>query len=972
MNQRLIPVVLLFFAMFTAGPTWGQTSVTRGKSAADFDAQRVLVVHYHRPGADYDGWHLWVWPASADAATAGAGQAAGFSGHTPFGPYAVIAFDGPYDQVGLIVRKGDWQAKDVDTDRFVRFDRRGVAEVWLHEGREAIERDPSRLRFEPQAPPQPPARPTPDVSALRRVAPASAAEVDAASVLVVHYHRPDGRYDGWDVWAWAEGGEHGQAAAFPLAGDSPFGRYATVTFDHPADRIGFIVRRTDWSTRELGGDRFIAPDKTGVAELWVVAEDPSVYTDPMDIDFRPRISIAFLDSLDRVRLRLNERVTADDVTRDAVRVTVAGEPRPVAAVRAVDANLFGARHFDIRLAAPLQAADLARDVGVEIDGFVAGRVFPRDAMSDPSVIAPVARLGNDYSLAATTFRTWSPTAERVELLLGDDAVALRPVGRGVWEVTVEGDLHGRAYRYRFHHPGGVVREAADVHAFAATADSRSTIVVDLRRTDPQGFRDYDPPTVESPVDEVIYEVHVRDFSIFDEHVPAEHRGKYLGMTHTNAAGTSLSHLKALGVTTVHLLPVHDFLAPLDAYNWGYWTELFNVPERQYATDPHDPESAIRELKQTIQALHAAGIRVVLDVVYNHTATSGEHSPFEAAAPWHTFRTNDDGSLRNEAGVGNAIADERPMMRKYIVDSLRFWLEEYRVDGFRFDLMGMHHPETMRQIERELRAIRPDVLIYGEPWTGGGPTHFPKGAQRGMNLAVFNDHLRNAIRGDLDGTARGFAMNGSHADGIRRGVMGSIDDFADHPPESINYVSAHDNLTLWDKLEKSMPEASEAERRAMQKLSLGIVLTSQGVAFLHGGSEFARTKGGNHNSYDAGDEVNAYDWARRDAHREMVDYVAGLIELRRQTPVLRMRTADEVRANLRWIGDDEVLAHVLRGDDGLLLVAYNGRDRRASIALPPGRWTVLVNHERAGVTPLGTLANEATLPPHSMLVLRQPR
>lgn len=799
----------------------------------------------------------------------------------------------------------------------------------------------------------------------------SAADFGGRSAVVVHYHRPSGDYEGWNLWVWPEGGE-GRAVRFTGADDH--GRYAVAAFGDRHERIGFIVRRGEWSEKDIAHDRYVTLRPGGVGEVWLVAEDPTVYHDPADIDLTPRITAAFLDALDRVSVRLSARVKPETLDAGDARFSVAGEPRPIERIEARDPNLFGAQRFDVVLADPLSPKDLRQPMRLEVDGFAAATAYARDALNGEAFTPLDARLGYVYSPDATLFRTWSPVAERVELLLSTQDGASRtlqmtPGERGLWSIEVPGDLRGVRYRYRFH-SYGEAREAADVHGFAATADSAWSVVVDLDATDPPGFDAHEPPRVERPTDEVIYEVHVRDFSIHDPNVPPEHRGKYLGLTHTNARGTSLSHLKELGVTTVHLLPIQDFGGPNDEYNWGYWTELFNVPEARYATDPHDPAQTIRELKATIQALHAAGVRVVLDVVYNHTASSFEHSPFDQAVPWYWFRTDDAGRLRNEAGVGNAIADERPMVRKYIVDSLRYWLQEYKVDGFRFDLMGMHHPQTMRAIERELREVRPDVLLYGEPWTGGGPTHFPKGAQRGTTLAVFNDHLRNAIRGDLDGTALGFVMNGSHADAIRRGIMGSIDDFADAPAESINYASAHDNLTLWDKIGKAMPGASDQERRAMQKLALGVVLTSQGVPFLHGGSDFCRTKGGNHNSYNAGDEVNAFDWRRKERYRDVHAYVAGLIALRKAEPLFRLDGADAVRAKLGWVADDDVVAYTL---DDAVVVALNGHGRPASFTLPRlpgGRWVVVVNHERAGTQPLATLrgGREVRLPPHSMLVL----
>lgn len=974
MIYRTFIAVVSIFALLITAPVLAAEPLARGKTPTDFGGEHVVILHYHRPAADYDGWNLWVWPEE------GQGRAAAFSGFDDYGPYAVVALNERHDRLGFIVRRGEWDAKDIAQDRFISLESDGITEVWLRQDAVPVATDPDRLRYKPQTPPAAAGSraATPDVTKLTRRAPASAKEVGASRVVVVHYHRPDGQYGEWNAWVWNEGA---QGRAVKLDGRDEFGAFAVVRVDEPADKLGFILRKGDWNAREVGGDRWATFNAAGVAEVWVVADDTATYTDPKAIDFTPKVTAAFLDAPDLVKLRLSQAVQTEQLTADTASVTVGGAARAVARVRPTDLMLFGARQWELSLAQPISGDELAQSIAVHLPGFTEARVYARDVLTHDAFVADDAELGYRYAEDATTFRTWSPVAERVELLLYKDATG-QPVrtvamsrGDRVWEARVQGDLHGAVYGYRFH-SYGEARTAADIHGYAATPDSKRSVVLDLRRTDPEGFRDpqrHQPPTVARATDEVIYEIHVRDFSIRDPNVPAAHRGKYLGLTNRNDAKTSLSHLKGLGVTTVHLLPIHDFGGAMEDYNWGYWTELFNVPEPRYATDPADPAAAIRELKQTIQALHDAGIRVVLDVVYNHTASSFANSAFDQAVPWHYFRTDDAGLLRNEAGVGNAIADERPMVRKYIVDSLVYWATEYQVDGFRFDLMGMHHPETVKAARDALRKVRPDVLIYGEPWTGGGPTHFPKGAQRGLNVAVFNDHIRNAVRGELDGPGLGFAMNGGNADALRKGIAGSIDDFTASPVETINYVEAHDNLTFWDKLHLALPHASESQKRAMQKLALGIVLTSQGVPFLHGGSEFCRTKGGNHNSYNAGDDVNAFDWARRDRYAEVVNYVAGLTTLRREHPAFRMSDAESVRANLKWISDQDVVAYTLNaravGDAwGEILVAFNGHARPAEIDLPEGRWTVVVNHERAGTSKLGEARGKTTLPPHSMLVL----
>ena len=604
------------------------------------------------------------------------------------------------------------------------------------------------------------------------------------------------------------------------------------------------------------------------AEVWLVAGDPSVYREPADFDQSAKIVAAFLDRADRVTLAMSGPL--NDEQMDEARLLVQPENDDTAyRVRAVvstdaypDATEAGRTMYEVLLDRPVRPEHLGR-LRLDLPMIPTGLVIARYALDHPRYTPLEATLGPKYTAQATTFRTWCPVATAVAVLLYDNigdeqpsaVVPLDRGDKGLWETTIAGDLHARPYRYRFH-SYGEDRETVDIHAVAADHDSAYALVVDFTRLNPDRWTDDHPPRLEQPTEEIIYEVHVRDYSIHDESQPAEQRGTFLGLTHENPGdddnpSTGVSHLLDLGVTAVHLLPIQDYTAQVGEYNWGYWTALFNVPEANYATDPHDPMRPIHEFKAAVAGLHAKGLRVIMDVAYNHTSSCYHWSPFENTVPFYYFRTTADGRLRNDAGVGNSLADEKPMVRKYIVDSLKHWAGEYHVDGFRFDLLGTHRFETVQAICETLLDQRPDLTLYGEPWTGGGPTYFPKGAQRGMRMAVFNDHYRQLIRGDLDGTGTGFATGpGGDAWHVVSGISGSIDDFTMSPVETVNYASAHDNLALWDKLVRTHPNDDDDARRAMLKLALGMILTSQGIAFLHGGCDFARTKQGHHNTYNA--------------------------------------------------------------------------------------------------------------------------
>ncbi len=800
-------------------------------------------------------------------------------------------------------------------------------------------------------------------------------------LAVVHYLRPDGDYEGWNLWAWPDGGDGG---AYMFEGTTENGGvYAVIPVrQNGVGQLGIIVRKNEWEAKDVDRDRFVPlTDAQGVAEVWLVSGDPRVYEQPGQVDLEAKPVAAFLDGDDEITLAVSAKLTDDQ--RDGVAVTTEnGSAFVVDEIERKEDASGAAVVYSVLLDGDVDDAEIAK-LRVAVPGLDPLRVYARDVLSADRFTPLDAELGAWYSPASTTFRTWSPVADAVEVLVYEDgatarAIALQRGEKGVWETTIEGDLHGVPYVYRLR-SYGQSRIAADIHARAATADSTRSIVIDLDRTDPAGWGTVTPPTRAHKTDEIIYEIHVRDFTVADDTAPAEHRGKYLGLIHENPGGggepsTALSHLLDLGVTAVHLLPIQDFGSERHEYNWGYWTSLFNVPESSYATDQDDPVTVTRELKQAIHGLHEAGVRVILDVVYNHTSSSGQYSPFEQTVPYFYFRTDDDGALRNDAGVGNSVADERPMVRKYIIDSLIYWADEYRVDGYRFDLVGTHRPATVRALVEALADVRPDLTLYGEPWTGGGPTYFPKGAQRGLEFAVFNDHLRNAIRGDLDGTAIGFATGpGGDSGSIVRGVAGAIDDFTTEPIESVVYASAHDNLTLWDKIVNTQPRASDAERRAMQKLALGIVLTSQGVAFLHGGSDFARTKGGEHNSYNLGDAVNKFDWQRKAEYHDVFEYVAGLVALRRSHPAFRMHDDALVRDHVEFLRTDDVVAYTIDGDAvgdewSQVYVAYNGQGRERRVELPVGTWSVAVDAKRAGTAALGEAEDELRLPPYSMAVL----
>ena len=592
-------------------------------------------------------------------------------------------------------------------------------------------------------------------------------------------------------------------------------------------------------------------------------------------------------------------------------------------------------------------------------------------------------LGAVYSPDSTAFRVFAPTALGVSVMLYSSRqsaagweVPMSPDCDGTWLAVVFGDLAGICYTYRVFH-GGCVKEAVDPYARALTVNGGRGVVIDPASTDPEGWAGDVRPPLAAATDAVVYEVHVRDFSISPDS-GTQHRGRYLGMSEHGTRGpggvsTGVDHLVELGITHVHLLPIQDFasvdeLSP-DGYNWGYDPFHFFVPEGSYSCRPECAASRVTEVKRMVQALHRAGLRVVLDVVYNHTYSTDD-SPLQTIVPGYYHRTDAAGVFTNGSGCGNELATERPMVRKLIVDSLKYWVREYHVDGFRFDLMALIDCDTMQEIACELRAIEPSLLLYGEPWTGGpsGLCHtrmFTAGRQRSTGIGMFNDAFRNAIKGDNDGGRPGYATGAAGCEReIAKGVVASIrysdglSGFAQEPGECVNYVSCHDNLTLWDKIARSNAFDSKGDRISMDLLAQAIVLTSQGIPFLEGGAELLRTKRGHHNSYRAGDEVNQFEWWRKHEFREVFDYYRGLIEVRRAHPAFRMTTAAQVRAAVRFIPGPpgtvlfELDGSVCGDEWDFIAVIYNANRHEVEIALPThGEWSVVVARRQAGTRPL---------------------
>lgn len=596
-------------------------------------------------------------------------------------------------------------------------------------------------------------------------------------------------------------------------------------------------------------------------------------------------------------------------------------------------------------------------------------------------------LGAEWSKTRTKFRVWAPLADEVHLVFYRDGLGGRPAGlwpmaraeQGTWVREVEGEWHGVYYTYRVRH-GATTHEVVDPYAKAVGANGLRGMVVNLAKTNPSGWsRDRKPP-FRRPTDAIIYELHVRDATIHPS-AGAKYPGKFLGLTERGLPyGAGLDHLREMGVTHVHLLPVFDFASVDETkpnkrhYNWGYDPLNYNAPEGSYSADPFDGALRIREFKQLVLALHRAGIRVVMDVVYNHTY-HGAESHFHRLVPGYYHRQNAEGGFSNGSGCGNEIASDRSMVRKMIVDSVVYWAREYHIDGFRFDLMGLHDLETMRAIREALDKVDPSILIYGEGWTGGdSPLPWKKRAMKTNiraldRVAAFSDNIRDAIKGPVMEHGKGGFVQGVPGleEAIKAGVVAQVrhsqvayphgdawhGPWAEEPWRCVTYDSCHDNHTLWDKLALTAPDAPPALRLRMNKLAAAIVLTSQGIAFLHAGEEFARTKKGVENSYNKPDSINALDWRRKQRFADLVGYYRGLIALRKATPEFRMASADEIRERLTFLpgAPAGVVAFLIAGNKRHVVVVYNANRHAVTINMPVAKWSIVVDGNRAGTRPL---------------------
>lgn len=572
-------------------------------------------------------------------------------------------------------------------------------------------------------------------------------------------------------------------------------------------------------------------------------------------------------------------------------------------------------------------------------------------------------------------------------------VKLRPAGKNLWAATVKGDLKGRFYTFdmgRGQSPG--------VFAKAVGVNGARGAVIDLASTNPQGWETDRRPATKSPADLVVYEMHHRDFSI-DASSGLQHKGKFLALTEPGA----IAHLKELGVNAIHILPSFDYASVDEShlerpqYNWGYDPLNYNVPEGSYSTDPYTPAVRIREFKQMVQALHKAGIRVILDVVYNHTFDL-KGSNFERTYPGYYYRYKADGTPSDGSGCGNETASEQPLMRRFMIESVKYWINEYHIDGFRFDLMGIHDIETMRQIRAEVNKIDPTIFIYGEGWSAGTCAYPQEKLAMKANMkqlpgiAAFSDEMRDALRGPFSDDSKGgfLARVPGTEESLKFGIVGGVahpqvdmskvnyskEVWANEPTQMVAYVSCHDDMCLTDRLRASIPGISTDELVRLDLLAQTAVFTSQGVPFILSGEEMLRDKKGVHNSFNAPDSINHLDWNNLKKYPQVFDYYKGLTRLRKAHPAFRLGKAGLVRDNLRFLSAPaHCVAYCISnrnvpGEEwNNTIVILNAGKETAKVAVPEGKYTIVAKEGVVIPEGMGEMeGSEAFVAPQSALII----
>ena len=830
---------------------------------------------------------------------------------------------------------------------------------------------------------------------------------EGAITLRLHYAREDGNYEGWEMWFWDN------AAVTPLEPPYQFEEIdgemvSTIQLNTGTMEVGFIVRLGNWEAKDVDADQFI--DITGIlagtVDVYVKSGVPGYELVEGDdvvkgvVVTSAKYKEENSDGEPQVIVKMSSKIEDYEPTTETFTVANADGAVGITAIKNVNS------YYYLTLAEQL---DPKRGYFVTFESNNYDVTMP-DYYSSEEFEAEFTYTGNDlgatYTAEKTNLRLWAPTAVGVNVNLytnGDpeaqpDPTEQKPMTKdvnGTWICELPGDMKGIYYTYEVTTDNDVV-EAIDPYARTAGVNGKRGMIIDLASTNPEGWdADSNPHAGENFTDAVIYELHVRDLSS-DASAGITNIGKYLGViergtTNSNGIPTGLDHIVNLGVTHVHLLPVYDYgsvdetkLDTEEQFNWGYDPVNYNVPEGSYSTDPYNGEVRVKEFKQMVQGMHDAGLSVIMDVVYNHVYNTNNFC-INQIVPGYFSRPGANGS-----GCGNDTASERAMVSKYIVDSVNYWADEYHIDGFRFDLVGLLDTDTINEIVKTVKEKHPDVVFYGEGWSlntvltkTGYTLATQTNSTKTPDFAYFSDTIRNLIKGGtFGGINAGYISGGTASIADLNSCFKGMPTWCTTPSQSINYISCHDNNTLYDHISMVATSATEAEKIAMNKLGAAFYMTAQGIPFFQAGEEILRSKPMedgtfNENSYNAADSVNSIKWddLNKAEYMDVYEYYKGLIAFRKAHPALRLTDAASVNSSVEPVAGQAagVAAYKIAGgvngetSEGIF-VAFNANKSAATVSLPEGEWNICVNGEDAGVDSLGVATGSVELAPISAVVL----
>lgn len=861
---------------------------------------------------------------------------------------------------------------------------------------------------------------------------------ETPTTLVVHYYRYDDNYTNFNFWLWpSEPASLGgvQHNFDPLQKDE-HGVYLSVDLtDYYAGstKLGIIIKQGGWDGyREIGGDRFIdltiAEVVNGVAHAYFVEQDINIGLSQQDLannipDYREKILRVAFDAQKRIVFALTHVGTTYEVLEDGV-VKTSGNVTSKNQTLTIS-NVDISKQYSLRVTFE----------GGRVDQKIVSLQNLYDTPDFESLYTYNGTLGVSFEEGQTVFRLWAPLSEAVSVNLynqghayynenGVSSVETTPyrvedmtrIENGAWEVKLTGNFDFMYYTFNVTN-NGITNEVTDPYAYSTGANGQRGMIVNFDLVNPDGWTyGTRPNNIRNLTDYIVWELHVRDLTSHSSwNGNNSYRGKFMGLTQTGTTftqqgktvSTGLDHIVELGVNAVQLLPIFDFgyvdevqvatnSLYTNVFNWGYMPYHFNTLEGSYSTNPFDGAARIKEFKEVVMAFHAQDIRIIMDVVYNHTGES-EGSNFHKIVPGYYHRLTNTGGFSNGSGTGNETASERSMMRKFMLDSLEFWATEYNLSGFRFDLMALHDVETMNQIQAMLEEIDPTIIVYGEPWMGGTsplPTSMRADKENlsDMNLVgAFNDVTRDAIKGSVFvSNERGWVQGNTteyNKQGIMYGVLGGINhpsltqisEWHLNPNQTINYVTAHDNNTLFDKIRLTGITATNAKPMVIQ--SNAIILTSQGITFLHAGVEFMRSKplpsgGFDHNSYESPDSVNQLRWDRKLTYNDVFEYYKALIQIRKSYNHFRINDADEIRDRLTFLTTDQPLKNIAyeikgRTNEPDIIVSHvsNAQGGLSALTLPAGKtYMILTNSLEANPKGIETVSDMVFVPSNTTMIL----